>query len=384
MQTFYNPTRVIMGCGAQERASEYLNGRSTLIVTTPGSIVRGAVSVLAESASLGTAHQVTAVHSTYSLDDIDALTQSLNPGQYDSILAIGGGTAIDVAKCLSVLLHDNADGFSLDGHFRHGIPMPHFTPIPVIAIPTTAGSGSEVTPFATVWDRRGKSKFSLVSDRLFPVTAIVDPILTFSQPTRLAISSGLDAISHAFESIWNKNASPVTVSLATRSLQLSLRSLGKFVDDPEDLDSRKKLSEASLLAGLAISNTRTALAHSMSYPISVRLGVEHGVAAAFTLPSILEFNAEADDGRLAELARALNVMNCDQLAELVRELLTGFDSKGLFPDRGLSAEQLSSLVPEMYTPARADNNLRTATMEDVGRILVDSWATLDRSIGQNR
>jgi alcohol dehydrogenase len=160
--------------------------------------------------------------------------------------------------------------------------------------------------------------------------------------------------------------------------------LGKFVDDPEDLDSRKKLSEASLLAGLAISNTRTALAHSMSYPISVRLGVEHGVAAAFTLPSILEFNAEADDGRLAELARALNVMNCDQLAELVRELLTGFDSKGLFPDRGLSAEQLSSLVPEMYTPARADNNLRTATMEDVGRILVNSWAILDRSIGQNK
>ncbi|WP_413813784.1 iron-containing alcohol dehydrogenase, partial [Rhizobium sp. Root482] len=141
-------------------------------------------------------------------------------------------------------------------------------PLPCYVVPTTSGTGAEVTPFATVWDETTNTKYSLANADMFPVAAILDPELTIDMPREVTLATGLDAISQALESVWNRSCNAITFGWAISSLRLSLSALGKVANTPDDLQARSDMAQASLLAGLCISHTRTALAHSMSYPIT--------------------------------------------------------------------------------------------------------------------
>ena len=182
-------------------------------------------------------------------------------------------------------------------------------------------------------------------------------------------SSGLDAISHALESTWNHNASPISLGLVTRSLQLSLPSLPIVASDPGHIGARAAMMQASMLAGLALSQSRTALAHSISYPITAEFGLPHGFACSFTLPSLLEFNAVADDGRLRDLARALRCSGPTELAAKLRTLYRQLGVHRYLSKYVSDQSALAALSDQMFTPGRADNNLRAATEQDVRALL---------------
>src|SRR5690606_35203423 len=167
----------------------------------------------------------------------------------DAIMALGGGSSIDTAKALARLLVQPT-GVTLAGHFREGVRLVPLPALPVVAVPTTAATGAEVTSFGTVWDFELAKKYSITGDDLYPSVAILDPELTLGLPRDVTFSSGLDAISHAFESTWNCNASPVTLGLATKSLQLSLPALPRLKVDLDDAGARRAMMEASLLAGM--------------------------------------------------------------------------------------------------------------------------------------
>src|SRR5690606_8690282 len=229
---------------------------------------------------------------------------------------------------------------------------------PVVAIPTTSGTGAEVTPFGTVWDFAERRKYSVTGPDLFPELALLDPELTSGLPPEVTISSGLDAVSHAMESTWNHHATPVTLGLAAKSLQLSLPALPRLHDDPDDIDARGAMMQASLLAGIAISQTRTALAHSISYPLPTHFDLPHGIACSFSLPALLEFNAHAYDGRLRDLAAATGHANTADMAAALRGLFRRVDVSGLFLRYVPDVEAMAGLSAEMLTPGRADNNLR--------------------------
>jgi alcohol dehydrogenase len=242
----------------------------------------------------------------------------------------------------------------------------------VITIPTTAGTGAEVTPFATIWDFRQRKKYSLTGNDLFPIKAVLDPALTLDLPELLTVSSGLDAISHALESIWNENANPVSIGLATQSLVISLRTLPELKNNPTDMEGRATMMESSLLAGMAISQTRTALAHSISYPLTLAFDLPHGIACSFTLPAILRFNAETDDGRLKQLATHLGYTSIDELADVLKDLLMDLGVPRIFSAHISDDEQALALTPDMLTPGRADNNLRSASLDQVYSIVRDA------------
>jgi alcohol dehydrogenase len=244
--------------------------------------------------------------------------------------------------------------------------------LPLVAVPTTAGTGSEVTPFATVWDHQNKKKHSVTGDDLYAQTALLDPELTLGLPDEVTVSSGLDAISHAFESTWNRNATPVSLGFATASLQLSLKALPILHENPENLEQRAAMLQASTLAGMAISQTRTALAHSISYPLTAHFGLPHGIACSFTLPALLEFNAQADDGRLADLARALAASDVRTLAQQLTALFRVLGVDDLFRRHVGDRTRALDLISEMVTPGRADNNLREASARDISPILQQS------------
>lgn len=365
---FFNPVRIVCAPGACLRLGEHVHQERILLVTSAGFRRRGLVDRIAGVLGPRLAGVVDDVSPNPDVDDIDRQAAAVRAMAPDLIVGLGGGSSIDTAKALARLLPQPA-GTTLAAHFRDGAPMAAVSALPLAAIPTTAGTGAEVTPFGTVWDFAQARKYSVAGDDMYPSVAVLDPELTVGLPLDVTLSSGLDAVSHALESTWNRNATPVTLGLATKSLQLSIPALPRLKEAPDDIQARRAMMEASLLAGLAISQTRTALAHSISYPLTARFNLPHGIACSFTLPALLRFNAEADDGRLQDLARALGCATVEglaaQLEMLLRELGAAASIRTCMPQ---DADAMA-LVGEMLTPGRADNNLRPASTVDVGHLL---------------
>ncbi|MDQ2069903.1 phosphonoacetaldehyde reductase [Natronospira bacteriovora] len=376
--TYQNPVKVVFEPGVIDHLAEQVDGERVVLITTPGFRRRGVVDRL--SASLGSrlVAVVDDVKPNPDVRDVDTQGQALRQHAPDMLLALGGGSSMDTAKGLARLLSQPGDA-SLTRHFRDGQAFSSEGPaLPVTAIPTTSGTGAEVTPFGTIWDFELGKKYSVTGADLYSAAAILDPELTVGLPEEVTISSGLDAISHALESTWNKSASPVTLGFCAKSLQLSLAALPRLKQDPGNLQARGDMMQASLLAGLAISQTRTALAHSISYPLTTRFELPHGFACSFTLPALMRFNAASDDGRLLDLARAIGFDSIDAFSGALERLFDELDV-GHFLRRYIpSPDAALALSEQMFTPGRADNNLRAATQEDVVQILRDS---LDRTLG---
>ena len=370
---FSNPVKLVVGRGCRKELSELLVDKTLLIVTSK----RGRFQ-LSEDAFLGhilvsnRIHWVDSVKENPGLTDLQTEIDRLHDVKFDAVVAFGGGSALDAGKALNVALARDCRKYSLQellaGPKHHG----SVKPTPLYTVSTTSGTGSEVTPFATVWSHELKKKLSLSGPAVWPTAAFVDSELTDSVPLLMTVSTGLDAINQAAESFWNRNANPITMGYSIRALQLSLEALPKLARGQGGRRERDQMSEASLLAGLAISHTRTALCHSISYPITAHFGVPHGLACAFTMPMVLRRNLEAEDGRFAQAALALtgsssldNLVACfDRLHETlqVRERVTCH-----IP----SLEALLALEGEMHTPGRADNNL--SGEENLVSILEEAW-----------
>jgi len=366
--SFHNPTRIIFGEDSVESIGGIIGVERAVLVTSPGFRKRGLVKRIEELMNGRIARVLDTVTPNPNLDDIDALRFMDGLDEVDSIIALGGGSSIDTAKALSRIMTSSRDE-PLSDHFWKGPPPGASATVPIIAIPTTAGTGSEVTSTATIWNHQKGAKHSLCGDDLYPRTAIVDPVQTYDLPESVTVSCGLDAISHAFESIWNRNASPMSTVLATQSLRMSLDALPRLKTNGHDIQARSSMMQASLMAGLAISQTRTALSHSLSYPLTIELGIPHGIACSFALPEILEFNAAADDGRLETLVIELGYGTISRLGNELRSLLelslSSTDSLNGMSGRTLTID----LKKRMFTRGRMDNNLRSVELNDLDPIL---------------
>lgn len=200
------------------------------------------------------------------------------------IVALGGGSVIDSAKVFAAA---NGDFVKVRAFLETQQGAERLSAIPIIAVPTTAGTGSEVTCWGTVWDETNSKKYSLARPSLYPTHAVVDPKLMLGKPRLLTISTGLDALSHSLESLWNLNGNPVSANHAVAAARNILEVLPNLVRDLGNLELRSQMATAALFAGLAFSNTKTAVAHSLSYPITLKHGVQHGIACSFSLPMIL-------------------------------------------------------------------------------------------------
>ncbi len=207
--------------------------------------------------------------------------------EHDIIVAIGGGSVMDSAKFFSAL-KGYGSFEKLEFAIKNGELKKCVEFSPIISIPTTSGTSSEITPWATIWDKKEMKKYSLSHEKLFSQNAIYDASLTLSLDKSLTIQTALDALSHAFESLWNKNSNEISQIYAKRSINLIIKYLPNLSKDLENLTLRKEIMKASMYAGLAFSNTKTALAHAMSYYVTLHKNVHHGLACSFTLPLLLE------------------------------------------------------------------------------------------------
>ena len=371
----YNPVRVLFRPGVLCHIADHVDSPRVALVTTPGFRRRGVVDSISNALGSRMVAVIDDVKPNPDVDDLQAQSVQLRTKRPDLLIALGGGSTIDTTKAFARLLTQPEDT-SLMALLRGEVTAATAPAVPVVAIPTTAGTGAEVTPFGTVWDHAGKMKYSIAGEDLFPKMAILDPELTLEMPPEITVASGLDAISHALESAWNRNATPVTLGLVTKSLRLSMQSLAAANENPGDIAARAAMMQASVLAGFAISQTRTALAHSISYPLTANFNLPHGLACSFTLPALLAFNAASDDGRLTDLALGVGYADTDNLAgglsELFERLGVGGYMARYLPDRS----SIMALSDRMFAPGRAENNLRTASEDQVCALVTESLDAL--------
>jgi alcohol dehydrogenase len=342
--THWNPVRVTAGFGALARLPDLVPAPlPVLLVTTAGFTRRGVTARVTRL--LGEARVIVHDHATPNaqLDDVEAASAAMRGKGIGVIVGLGGGSVLDAAKALALGLR-SAEARPFSEVFLRGRPQAWSDAVPLIAIPTTAGTGSEVTPFATVWDRSAHKKHSLSGDRLFPAAALLDPELTLSLPAEETLYSALDAISHALESLWNRNRTPVSSALAIRALAIAHAALPRVLTEPDDVGARAEMQQASLLSGLTISQTRTAMAHSVSYPLTSRCSVPHGLACSFTLPHLLRMNLDHVAHHPHEHVVLAGVL----------ELLDRLDLSGKLRQH-VSAQEVLSLQAEMHAEGRIEN-----------------------------
>ncbi len=217
----------------------------------------------------------------------------------DLIVALGGGSPLDAAKGIAVLA---AQGGGLDDYFGTDRAS---QALPVIAIPTTAGTASEVTRYAVITDWKSRQKRTVASFLICPRIAIVDPLLTVTMPKQITANTGMDALSHAVEGYLSLKSQPITDLLAIESIRLVANYLPRAVGQPEDLEAREKVMYASLLAGLVINQTRTGIIHGLGYELTLNYQIPHGLANALLMPQVMEFNRISCPEKMVQIARAL-------------------------------------------------------------------------------
>lgn len=352
MWRFHNPVSVIFGAGCLTEAGNALGGRSYVLVTYREPLFKKLADRLISVAGVPLA----VIDDIPPNPDFEALGRCCAAlGELkavpQAIVALGGGSVTDAAK---VLAAGSGDFSRVQRFLETGEGEDALAALPIIALPTTAGTGSEVTCWATVWDKRASRKYSLSRPQLYPEKALVDPELTHAMPASLTISTALDALSHALEAIWNRHANPVSTQLAVAAARDILKFLPDLTKELQCVALRERLSRAALMAGLAFSNTRTALAHSLSYPITLRYGVPHGLACSFTLPMVMRGVIGENQDCDAGLAR---IFGADLEAGASR-LAAFLDSVGVSSaatSYGLSREEFRELIVSAIEGERGRN-----------------------------
>lgn len=305
--TFNVPTRIIFEPGAASRLGPILSSEginSALLITDKGVLKAGCLVGVFESLdSSEIAHETyDGVEQNPTEDTVREALHILRDCGYECIVAVGGGSSIDTAKAVLATMKEGKDIRELYSGVLGGL-----APLPLIAMPTTAGTGSEVTWSAVITDAERKVKETARGEYMYPWMAIVDPELTVSLPPHITASTGLDALTHAMEAFITKRAHAMSDALAMEASLLIFRNLREAVSNGMDLQARSAMSIASTLAGMAFSISGLGMVHGMAEPLGGRYNVPHGIANSILLPHCLEFNCDAVEDKLALMARLLDI-----------------------------------------------------------------------------
>ena len=373
---FRIPRRLIIGSGAAGQIGEEsrkFGGKKGLIITDEVLLKLGALEGIEQA--LSQAEIQFAVYSGVftepTVDFVQEGIRSYRESGCDFLLAVGGGSAIDTAKAIAVMATNS--GAIEDYQGANKVREPG---APLIAVPTTAGTGSEVTQFTIITDTKRDVKMLIASPFLIPRKAIVDPLLTLSMPRGLTAATGIDALTHAIEAYVSVKAQPMSDIFALSAIELISGSLRQAWSNGNNREAREKTMLGALQAGIAFSNSSVALVHGMSRPIGAYFHVAHGVSNAALLSVVTEFSLIGNPERYARVAKAmgeniegLTVLEAsDMAAESIARLVEDIEIPSL-PELGVEEDKLDKLAPKMAEDAIASgspaNNPRQATKEEI-------------------
>ena len=317
MKNNINKTKIIFKTGSRKYLDKIVKKKSILIVCTNNGKKRILQDKKFKFLKNLDITWISDVMPNPNIKYFNSINNKLKKKKIELIIAVGGGSVIDTAKTLKILLiyHEKKlkDLFNLNELNRK-------TNIRLIILPTTSGTGSEVTCFATIWDTKNKKKLSLNYELLLPDIAIVDPELTYKLPIDETINTGLDALNQAFEaSIWNKKNNKKIAKYGEKSIKLILNSLPKLVSKKSNYTQRKNMSLASLYSGLCISYNRTSLCHSISYPLTSNFNMPHGLACAITMIPVIKYIHKKDKNFFNVLLKKLKLKTFQQFESHIED-----------------------------------------------------------------
>ena len=304
----------------------------------------------------------------------------MNKEKPEVIVCIGGGSPIDTGKAANVVYTHG--GIVNDYDIAIGGIM-KITPklLPLIAVPTTAGTGTEVTYVGVITDTKNQTKFGVLSPLLIPDVSIIDPELTVSMPAKLTAFTGIDALTHCIEAYTSIVGYPPADALALHGIKMVYRSLKTAVNNPSNLQAREEMLVASMMAGTAFSLNGLGACHAMAHQLSAFFGVPHGLANAVLLPHIIKFNIPAQVQKFADIAQAMGVnihelsveVAAQKVLELVEQLSDDLGVPKYLDDVGASKDKIPELVERAMRDNPITTNPRPATPKDVEQLFLESF-----------
>lgn len=382
--SFSIPQNILVGSGTLAQLpqiGEKLGGKKAFILSGPSlyknGLVDRTISYLA-SARID-AEYFTEIEANPCVTTVDKATRAFLASGADFIVALGGGSPMDVAKAVAVVARYGGSITDYEG--AHKVPGKI---IPMIAIPTTAGTGSEVTAFSVITDHTRNYKLTVFSYELLPEYAILDPELITTVPASVAAACGIDAFIHAQEAYVSLAASPFSEAMSEKAMELIGGSIRSYVANRSDEAAAADMLIGSLLAGIAFSYARLGNIHAMSHPLSAYFDIPHGVANGVLLPVILEYNALADQGKylkiyndISPMKKTVQEFEPGMLVEAVRDLLKDIGiPEGIIEavhsvkgKENITREEIEALIEPMAADAYKSGNIsvnpRTSTPADI-------------------
>lgn len=302
-----------------------------------------------------------------SVETVEKATESFKESDSDFIIALGGGSPMDVAKAVGVVAKYGGSITDYEG----GGKVPGDI-IPLIAVPTTAGTGSEVTAFSVITDHSRNYKLTVFSYKLIPAYAILDANLLTTAPPSVAAACGIDAMVHALEAYISTAASPFSEAMSEKALELIGKNIRRYVANRSDIDAAENMLVGSLFAGIAFSWARLGNVHAMSHPVSAFFNVPHGVANAILLPTIVEYNALADTGKYYKIYRYIakvpvpeEVFEPDMLVNEIKALNKELNIPASLSEAGVTADKIGAMSEDAMKSGNILVNPRSSTIKDI-------------------
>ena len=315
---FLMPTKIICGEGRAFQIGELVKGTNVLLISDPFLLESGISRKIGESLRGKNVSYYGKIAPNPSCECVDEVAEAARKAKADCVIGLCGGSSLDVAKIVACLL-DNPG--SIYDYYGGGSGQLQGRTAQLVCVPTTAGTGSEVTNVGVYTNSKTGKKVPMLSQLFWPDIALVDSALTHTVPTSVTASTGMDAFCHAIEAYWNKESQPICDMVAMRAMSLILGNIKKAFDNPADSGARGAMSEASVLAGVAFSQTRTTGIHALSFPLTVDYGLSHGEACALTLPAFIRVSGEGKAAKMQALCDSLGYRDIRQLADGVEALM---------------------------------------------------------------
>lgn len=370
--TFSVPQNIIVGRGSLAKlpeVAEKSGGKKAFIISGPHlnkmGIVQSCVDALKAKGIESSVF--TETEGNHSVETVDKASAAYKESGADFIVALGGGSPMDVAKAVGVVARYGGSITEYEGADK--VPGDI---IPLIAVPTTAGTGSEVTAFSVITDHSRNYKLTVFSYKLIPSYAILDAELLTTAPASVAAACGIDAMVHALEAYISTAASPFSDAMAEKALELIGANIRCYAANRGDIEAAENMLVGSLFAGIAFSWARLGDVHAMSHPVSAYFNVPHGVANAILLPTIVEYNMLTDKGKylniynyIAELPAAPEEFTADMLVDELLNLNEALGIPAGLEEAGVTKDKFDAMADDAMKSGNIAVNPRSTTKKDV-------------------
>lgn len=353
MWNYTQPVQITFGNGVSQYVRELITQHAWqrgILIATPHVVQNGVVATLLSQCQGRLTTVFSGITPNPDVADVDACAAIMRQQRNEFVVAVGGGSTLDLAKAAATICLTDESIRAYHGTGKT-LPSAH---LPLIALPTTAGTGSEVTAVSVLSNREAHQKAPLSSPNFFPDYAIVDPVLTYDLPPYVTACCGIDVLAHALEGYWNIHHQPICDAQAIQASRLVFDYLPRAVANGRDQEAREKMCEASLLAGLAFALPKTTSSHACSFPLTNLYDIPHGEACGLTLDYFARLNGRHDK-RVQQLAGQLGFPDTEVLADAVLALKKQVHLRCDLRDFHLSAEEIDALVAASHYPNLLNN-----------------------------